>query len=147
MKGEVHDEHCWLLGGVAGHAGLFGTAAGVLRLCEALLDGWKGRERNCGWAAVLPQALQRQLAHQTWCMGFDTPTAGASSSGSFFAPSSVGHLGFTGTSFWIDPERELIVVLLSNRVHPSRENIRIRQFRPRFHDAAATRFRPAFLAA
>lgn len=134
IQGEVHDEHCWLLGGMAGHAGLFGTAAGVLRLCTAILDAWKGRDAKCAWAAFLPQALRPQLDGQTWCMGFDTPTAGASSSGRYFSPASIGHLGFTGTSFWIDPDKELIAVLLSNRVHPSRENTKIRQFRPIFHD-------------
>jgi serine-type D-Ala-D-Ala carboxypeptidase len=138
IQGEVHDEHCWLLGGVAGHAGLFGTATGVLRLCGAILDAWQGRAgEGVAWAAFVPQALQRQIADQTWCMGFDTPSSGASSSGRYFSPTSVGHLGFTGTSFWIDPERALLAVLLSNRVHPSRENLRIRQFRPRFHDALA----------
>jgi CubicO group peptidase (beta-lactamase class C family) len=139
IQGEVHDEHCWLLGGMAGHAGLFGTAAGVLRLCGAIADAWKRRQADCAWAAFLPQALRRQLDGQTWCLGFDTPTAGASSSGRYFSPASIGHLGFTGTSFWIDPERELIAVLLSNRVHPSRENTKIRQFRPFFHDALRLR--------
>ncbi|CAK8715284.1 MAG: CubicO group peptidase, beta-lactamase class C family [Candidatus Electronema aureum] len=135
IKGEVHDEHCWLLHGVAGHAGLFGTAAGVLRFCGAILDGWQGRDIGCSWSEYLSQGLQRQLPEQTWCLGFDTPSAGASSSGRYFSATSIGHLGFTGTSFWIDPEKELIVVLLTNRVHPSRENTKIRQFRPYFHDA------------
>ncbi|WP_417915467.1 serine hydrolase domain-containing protein [Candidatus Electronema sp. JM] len=141
VQGEVHDEHCWLLGGVAGHAGLFGTAAAVLRLCAAILDGWQNKGASgCAWAAFLPEALRQQLPGQTWRMGFDSPTPGTSSSGSCFSPSSAGHLGFTGTSFWLDPERELIVVLLSNRVHPSRDNTRIRQFRPFFHDALRSFF-------
>lgn len=135
MRGEVHDEHCWLLHGVAGHAGLFGTAKGVLQLCSAILDGWQGKDIGCAWAAFLPQGLRRQRADQTWCLGFDTPTVGASSSGRYFSATSVGHLGFTGTSFWIDPVKQLIVVLLTNRVNPSRENVKIRQFRPQFHDA------------
>ena len=137
MRGEVHDEHCWLLHGLAGHAGLFGTISGVLRLCGAILDSWKGQCATCSWAAFLPQGLQPQLSGQTWCLGFDRPTPGSSSSGWHFSAQSIGHLGFTGTSFWIDPDKELIVVLLSNRVHPSRENSTIRQFRPWFHDAAA----------
>jgi CubicO group peptidase (beta-lactamase class C family) len=135
IKGEVHDEHCWLLHGVAGHAGLFGTVAGVLHLCGAILDGWQGKDIGCAWAAFLPQGLRRQYADQTWCLGFDTPSAGASSSGRYFSATSVGHLGFTGTSFWLDPVKELIVVLLTNRVHPSRDNVQIRQFRPQFHEA------------
>jgi serine-type D-Ala-D-Ala carboxypeptidase len=136
LRGEVHDEHCWLLHGLAGHAGLFGTVSGVLRLCGAILDSWKGGAATCSWAAFLPQGLEPQLSDQTWCLGFDRPTPGSSSSGRHFSAPSIGHLGFTGTSFWIDPEQELIVVLLSNRVHPSRENNKIRQFRPWFHDAA-----------
>ncbi len=136
MRGEVHDEHCWLLNGLAGHAGLFGTVSGALRLCGAILDGWKRNGPACSWTAFLPHGLQPQLSGQTWCLGFDRPSPGASSSGRHFSAQSVGHLGFTGTSFWIDPEQELIVVLLSNRVHPSRENSKIRQFRPWFHDAA-----------
>ncbi len=135
LRGEVHDEHCFLMGGVAGHAGLFGTAGGVLRLCERILSAWKGKG---GWNLVnrdiLARGLTRVSRSGSWCLGFDTPTPGRSSSGRFFSGVSVGHLGFTGTSFWIDPERDVIVVLLTNRVHPTRENIRIRQFRPWFHD-------------
>lgn len=67
-------------------------------------------------------------------MGFDTPSPAASSAGSYFSPRSVGHLGFTGTSFWLDLEREILVVLLTNRVYPSRGNDRIKAFRPMVHD-------------
>ena len=135
LRGEVHDEHCSLMGGIAGHAGLFGTAAGVLRLCEQILSVWKGKRE---WALVNRELLARGLTRVShsgsWCLGFDTPTPGKSSSGRFFSGASVGHLGFTGTSFWIDPEREIIVVLLTNRVHPTRENKKIQRFRPWFHD-------------
>jgi len=135
LQGEVHDEHCWLLGGVAGHAGLFGTVEAVVRLCECLLDIWKGRASHPGFTApLLIHALSSKHPHSSWCLGFDTPSVGVSSSGKYFSPQSVGHLGFSGTSFWIDPEREVIVVLLTNRIHPSRENAKIRQFRPTFHD-------------
>lgn len=138
MRAEAHDEHCWLMQGVAGHAGLFGTADGVLRLCGAILDQWQGAQAApCGWAAFLRQGLERRRSGGAWRLGFDTPTAGASSSGRWFSPDSIGHLGFTGTSFWIDPEKELIAVLLTNRVHPSRENTKIREFRPYFHDRIA----------
>lgn len=135
LQGEVHDEHGWLMGGVAGHAGLFGTLHGVLALGEWILDLWQGRtEHSTIPVALLRTALERQLANGTWCLGFDTPTVGSSSSGRYFSPCSVGHLGFSGTSFWIDPKRDVVVVLLTNRVHPSRENTRIRRFRPFFHD-------------
>ncbi|WP_169701657.1 serine hydrolase domain-containing protein [Desulfobulbus propionicus] len=135
LQGEVHDEHCWLMGGVAGHAGLFGTIEAVMRLCERLLDIWKGRNSHPAFAnALLREALTRRHQSSSWCLGFDTPTPGRSSSGHLFSAHSVGHLGFSGTSFWIDPEQEVIIVLLTNRVHPSRENIKIRPFRPIFHD-------------
>jgi len=135
IQGEVHDEHCWLMGGVAGHAGLFGTIEGVLGLCELLLDVWKGDANHPAFAAeLLRYALTQKHPSSGWCLGFDTPTPGVSSSGRFFSPASVGHLGFSGTSFWIDPEKDVIIVLLTNRIHPSRENVKIRQFRPYFHD-------------
>ena len=136
MQGEVHDEHCWLMGGVAGHAGLFGTAGGVLSLCECLLDCWQERASHPAFANnLLRYALNwKQPGESCWRLGFDTPSSGQSSSGRYFSPKSVGHLGFTGTSFWIDLERNVIVVLLTNRVHPSRENIKIREFRPYFHN-------------
>ncbi len=135
IQGEVHDEHCWLMGGVSGHAGLFGTVDGVLTLCELLLDIWKDRATHPAFPnALLQQALISKHPSESWCLGFDTPSPGISSCGSLFSPRSVGHLGFSGTSFWIDPDRDIIVVLLTNRIHPSRENIKIRTFRPFFHD-------------
>ena len=135
MQGEVHDEHCWLMGGVAGHAGLFGTVGGVLSLCECLLDCWQERASHPAFSNnLLRYALNWKQPGESWRLGFDTPSSGRSSSGRYFSPKSVGHLGFTGTSFWIDPEQNVIVVLLTNRVHPSRENIKIREFRPFFHD-------------
>lgn len=135
IQGEVHDEHCWLMGGVAGHAGLFGTGEAVLRLCECLLDSWHGRIRHPAvpgdWLNI---ALHKKAEGNTRCMGFDTPSPEGSSSGRYFSQRTVGHLGFTGTSFWIDHDRNLVVVLLTNRVHPTRENTKIKEFRPFFHD-------------
>lgn len=136
MQGEVHDEHCWLMGGVAGHAGLFGTLRGVMSLCTMFLDIWKNRgpaSFPCG-GELMREALTTRHTNGTWCLGFDTPTPGRSSSGRYFSPASVGHLGFTGTSFWIDPQQDIVIVLLTNRVHPSRTNQKIRVFRPFFHD-------------
>jgi len=135
IQGEVHDEHCWLLGGVSGHAGLFGTVEGVMTLCELILDIWKNRAAHPAFPnALLQQALISKHPSESWCLGFDTPSPGISSCGSLFSPRSVGHLGFSGTSFWIDPDRDIIVVLLTNRIHPSRGNIKIRTFRPHFHN-------------
>ena len=136
MQGEAHDEHCWLMGGVAGHAGLFGTLRGVMGLCAMILDVWNNRGKAsfpCG-QELLREALTTRHKNGSWCLGFDTPTPGHSSSGQYFSPQSVGHLGFTGTSFWIDPLHDIAIVLLTNRVHPSRINEKIRIFRPYFHD-------------
>lgn len=137
LCGEVSDENCFALDGVAGHAGLFGTTGAVLTLVEAIHDLWLGE--TCP-LAISPADLRAFLTRQptpesTWALGFDTPSASGSTSGRFFSPRSVGHLGFTGTSFWIDPEHHVMVVVLSNRVHPSRENNQIRAFRPTLHDA------------
>lgn len=135
IQGEVHDEHCWLMGGVCGHAGLFGTIGGVQLLCEFLLDCWQGRKKHPAIdIELLRYALQWHEGGKSWRLGFDSPTAGQSSSGRYLSPRSVGHLGFTGTSFWIDPEQDMAVILLTNRVHPTRENVLIRKYRPYFHD-------------
>lgn len=135
LQGEVHDEHCWLMGGVAGHAGLFGTVDAVMVLCELLLDVWKKKATHPAFRSeLLWHAFQQKHPQSGWCLGFDTPTPGGSSSGKFFSPTSVGHLGFSGTSFWIDLEKEVVVVLLTNRIHPSRDNVKIRSYRPYFHD-------------
>lgn len=118
LWGEVHDPNAWAMGGVAGHAGLFSTADDVLRFAQAVIDVWHARSE------VFPRDwLVRFLTkndapvNTTWALGWDTPTPGASSAGQYFSPTSVGHLGFTGTSLWIDLEREAAVVMLTNRVH------------------------------
>ncbi|PID72168.1 MAG: serine hydrolase [Desulfobulbus propionicus] len=134
MQSQVHDEHCYLLGGVAGHAGLFGNIYGVLFLCEHILDSWVEKRTSLSGIPFY-QLFNHYTAHSNWYLGFDTPTIGNSTSGQYFSPNSAGHLGFTGTSLWMDPEKEIIVVLLSNRINPTRENEKIRQFRPFFHDS------------
>ncbi|MFP7754177.1 serine hydrolase domain-containing protein [Thermodesulfobacteriota bacterium B35] len=132
LTGEVHDEHCWLMDGVSGHAGLFGTVGAVLTMCTRILDQWQGRGES--GAHALATGLQRKYRDRTWCRGFDMPSPQGSSGGHLLSRHSIGHLGYTGTSFWIDPEKKVIMVLLSNRVHPDRSNRKIRRFRPRFHD-------------
>jgi len=138
LCGQVHDDNAFCLDGGAGHAGLFGNSSGVLALTEQLLGVWQGliNQPAFGSRKELKRFLKRQtdIPGSTWALGFDTPSEKNSSSGRYFSPLSVGHLGFTGTSFWIDPQRELSVVLLTNRVHPHRENTKIRRFRPLFHD-------------
>ncbi len=140
LCGEVSDENTHALGGVAGQAGLFGDVASAIALVTFLLDCWQGRRTHPAFSMkTLRTFLSREgsVPESTWALGFDTPSSSHSSAGRFFSPRSVGHLGFTGTSFWIDPDRDLAVVLLTNRVHPSRDNLAIRGFRPRFHDAVA----------
>lgn len=136
LVGEVHDENCYLMGGVAGHAGLFSTAREVDRILACLLEAWEGRPSPFGQEGVRT-FLRRATADRggTWALGWDSPTPGASASGRHFSPTSFGHNGFTGTSVWMDLERRVAVVLLTNRVHPDRTNLSIRSLRPEVHDA------------
>jgi CubicO group peptidase (beta-lactamase class C family) len=138
LRGEVHDDNCFVLGGVAGHAGLFGNARDVLAAGLLWLDAYKER------SSPLPAGLTRKywtfthVKGGTRVLGWDTVSQQGSATGRRFSPSSRGHLGFTGTSLWIDPERELVVALLTNRVHPTRDNEKIKAFRPVFHDSLMT---------
>jgi serine-type D-Ala-D-Ala carboxypeptidase len=137
VRGDVHDENAYVLDGWSGHAGLFGTAAEVYVLARHVVDSYFGKRD--GW--ITPGTARRFLSlgssrcPGTYALGWDTPTPGGSSSGSFFSRATVGHLGFTGTSLWIDLERDVAIVLLTNRVHPTRTNEKIRVFRPFIHDA------------
>ncbi len=133
LCGEVHDENAYALGGVAGHAGLFGTAHAVSQLSAAWLRAVKGRDGFLN-AALAERFVRRQTDGASWGLGWDTPSA-PSSSGTRFSSRAFGHVGFTGTSLWIDPSCELEVVIVSNRVHPTRANTAIQTFRPRIHDA------------
>lgn len=140
LRGEVHDENAAAMGGVAGHAGLFGTAESVLAVSGPWLRSHNNRESILDGALVRQFTTRQEPASQTsWALGWDTPS-GQSSSGSHFSERSFGHLGYTGTSLWIDPLCELEVVLLSNRVHPSRRNEKIRAFRPFIHDLVYREF-------
>lgn len=137
LSGEVSDDNTWAVGGVSGQAGLFGAIDSVLALSSFLLDAWQDQASHPHFAnALLKEFFKRQdmVKESTWALGFDTPSPTGSSAGRYISKGSVGHLGFTGTSFWIDPQRQLVMVLLTNRVHPSRENNLIREFRPLFHE-------------
>jgi len=116
--GEVHDPNAAAMGGVAGHAGLFSTVDDVMKFALTALDVWHGRS-DVWPRELLHTYFSKQGMPETsdWALGWDTPTAGTSSSGQYFSPQSVGHLGFTGTSLWIDLESEAIVVMLTNRIH------------------------------
>jgi len=137
LRGEVHDDNAYAMGGVSGQAGLFGTAEDVAALAEAWLRSGAGRGGPFDPGLVREFWRRSPLPGSTRALGFDTPSPGASQAGVGFGPRAVGHLGFTGTSLWMDPDRELVVVLLTNRVHPSRSNEAIKAFRPALHEAAA----------
>ena len=135
FTGVVHDEHARLLGGVSGHAGLFGSALAVWVLARPWLGGGFFSE---SWLA---EFRSRQPGLE-WALGWDTPTPGSSSGHHMTPGGAIGHLGYAGTSLWIDWKRERVVVLLTNRVHPVRTNNRIREFRPILHDAIMEGFGP-----
>lgn len=133
LRGEVHDDNAWSVGGVDGHAGLFGTAASVHALLTELLDSYLGKgEPRFFQTNLIRLFLTRTSGGRAF--GFDVPNAEGASCGRHFSYQSVGHLGFTGTSFWMDLAKQVIVILLTNRVHPSRDNTQIREFRPILHD-------------
>jgi CubicO group peptidase (beta-lactamase class C family) len=136
LVGEVHDENAWALGGVAGHAGLFGTAAAVGAFARAALRTIAGEPILASPATMREFITRVDVPDSSRALGWDTmlPT---SSCGTRLSPTSIGHTGFTGTSLWIDWERDLYIVLLTNRVNPTRENIALRQWRPQIHDAIA----------
>jgi CubicO group peptidase (beta-lactamase class C family) len=134
LQGEVHDENAYALGGVAGHAGLFGSVGAVGAFARAVLASLRGPN----WIGT-PEFMRAFLSPSavpgsSRALAWDTmrPT---SSCGTLMSPTAVGHTGFTGTSLWIDWEREVYVVLLTNRVHPTRENAALVTLRPQFHDA------------
>jgi len=136
LQGEVHDENAYAMGGYAGHAGLFGTAADVGTIGSFLLRCYNGSQEELLRPDTVQTFFERQRHPRdtTWALGWDTPSRSGSSTGTFFSEKSVGHLGFTGTSLWIDLEKQVMVIFLTNRVHPSRENEEIKVFRPRIHD-------------
>lgn len=133
IQGEVHDENASVMGGVAGHAGLFAPAGDVARFAECMLRGGAPilrRETITVFLAPQPS----QTGTNTRGLGWDFPSQ-PSQSGRYFTRTSYGHLGFTGTSLWVDRERGLSVTLLSNRTWPERASQEIKRVRPAFHDA------------
>ncbi len=129
----VHDQNAALLGGVAGHAGLYSTTGDLIRMVTMLMHGGSVNNHTSIHAATLNTFLARKESERA--SGWDLRSLdGHSSAGDYFSNRSYGHLGYTGTSIWIDPEKELAVILLSNRVYPSSANIKIRTFRPLLHN-------------
>jgi serine-type D-Ala-D-Ala carboxypeptidase len=137
VLGEVDDANAYAMGGIAGHAGLFSDAADLSAIAGALVASWKG-----GAGAFVAPEIVREfwtpagVPGSTWRLGWDGPAPQSSQAGERMPRTAVGHLGFTGCSLWIDPERETWIVLLANRVHPAvPDPDRFRAFRPRVHDA------------
>jgi len=153
ILGTVHDENAWKLGGVSGHAGLFSTGGDLARFAQWLLER---RRRTAEDGGVAPSADLRRLSpplvdeftHRqgippgsSRALGWDTPSEN-SSAGTKLGPRAFGHTGFTGTSIWIDPDKDLFIILLTNRVNPTRENNRIGRVRPRVADLVVDALTP-----
>jgi CubicO group peptidase (beta-lactamase class C family) len=132
IQGEVQDENASVMGGVAGHAGLFSTPEDLARFAHAMLNGGRPILRS----ATIELFTRREAvpAGTSRALGWDTPSS-PSQSGKYLSPRSFGHLGYTGSSLWIDPERQLSITLLTNRTWPDCQNHAIKQVRPAVHDA------------
>lgn len=141
LRGDVHDENAARLEGVAGHAGLFSTGPDLGRFAQWILQTYHGSVDSSDGVPVDPATVRDFVKRQpgpegsTRALGWDTPSTEGSSAGLLLSRSSFGHTGFTGTSIWIDPERDLFIILLTNRVHPTRENSAMRWVRPKVADA------------
>jgi beta-glucosidase-like glycosyl hydrolase/CubicO group peptidase (beta-lactamase class C family) len=135
IQGEVHDENAAAIGGVSGHAGVFSTAPDLAAFCQMLLNGGVYAHQRILRRETISEFTEAQkLSAGTRTLGWAVPTEGGSS-GHFMSPHTFGHTGFTGTSIWIDADRQLFVVFLTNRVHPTRENQKLAKVRPALHDA------------
>ncbi|MBT3250976.1 MAG: serine hydrolase [Candidatus Marinimicrobia bacterium] len=136
VHGIVHDENAFLLGGIAPHAGIFSTAENIGNYSQMLINGGTFLGKRYFDKYIIDKFTTRQNmpSGSDRALGWDTPSQnGNSSAGDYFSPSSFGHLGFTGTSMWIDPEQKIMIILLTNRVHPTRERGGIYSVRRRFH--------------
>ena len=135
IRGTVHDENAALLGGVSGHAGLFSTAGDLAVFMQMVMGkGTYGGIRYFSENTVFEFTGKKQPGGER-LLGWDLKSPKGSSAGDLFSESSFGHTGFTGTSIWVDPERGLFVVFLTNRVHPTRANVKLFKIRPVLHDA------------
>ena len=145
VHGEVHDENAWVMDGVAGHAGMFSTAGDLAIFCQMMLNGGQYAHRRLLKRATVAQFTSAEpISANTRTLGWNVPTP-PSSSGQYFSPRSYGHNGYTGTSIWVDPDKELFVVLLTNRVNPTRKNDKIQRVRPAVHDAVVEALGPTGL--
>jgi CubicO group peptidase (beta-lactamase class C family) len=139
MQGEVMDENAWTMGGVAGHAGLFGTAKAIHVMLTEFRKARLGKSRLISqktFQNFCVPSKNRGAKERYFTLGFDTPTKGKSQSGTYFSKNSIGHLGYAGTSFWWDLDQNFWIILLTNRCYPSCKNKKISEFRPKLHDVA-----------
>ncbi len=134
LQGEVHDETSALLNGIAGHAGLFSTANDISKLMAVLMNKGKFNDKQFIQQSTIDFFTKRYSDESSRAIGWDTKSEVGSSSGIYFSKNSFGHTGFTGTSIWADPERNLFVVFLTNRVYPTRENGKLGKVRPELHN-------------
>lgn len=135
LQGEVHDETSSMLGGVAGHAGLFSTANDLSKFMSMIMNKGRYKNKQLIKKETIELFIKKQSDQSSRGLGWDTKSEKGSSAGNLFSSNSFGHTGYTGTSIWADPERNLFVVFLTNRVYPSRENTKIISFRPQLHDS------------
>lgn len=135
IHGDVHDQNCYAMGGVAGHAGLFSTTEDIHRLLVRLVDSYKGQSDF-----IAPDIVRLFWSDQftppdsTWRLGWDSPSRPVSSTGRYTSDNCVGHLGYTGCLITIDLDQDYWIILLTNRIHPTTTNEQIKQFRPYIHD-------------
>lgn len=131
LSGKVNDDNCRVIGGVSGHAGLFGSLQGVLGITLDIMNNYAGKKSKIEFKI---KDYLFELSQKPWVFGFDTPAAVNSTSGKFFSKKTIGHLGFTGTSFWLDLENDIAVVLLTNRVLLGGSIEKMKSFRQNVHD-------------
>ena len=136
VHGEVHDQNAYAMGGVAGHAGLFSTTKDLHRFISELVQCYHGKS---DWipAEIVQTFLDYPHKPGEFVLGWDTPKAKGSLAGQYFSVKTIGHLGYSGCSMWIDLAKNFWVILLTNRIHPNATNEKIRAFRPRLHDLIA----------
>jgi CubicO group peptidase (beta-lactamase class C family) len=140
LVGEVHDDNAWFAGGIDGHAGLFGSAEAVFRLLRYVVADFRCIRERTFFSQKILSEIFHGVKSNPLPMGFDRPSVENSSAGRYFSTNTVGHLGFTGVSFWMDLDKDVTVILFTNRVHPFRWNTRLVQFRPRIHDRIMEHF-------
>jgi len=141
LVGTVHDDNACTVNGLPGHAGLFGDAGSVYKLLWRLMQTYHQEASLAGISTKVVRLFLTSCKIGGRAKGFDIPGMVDSAGGSYFSDNSVGHLGFTGTSFWMDLQNRMIIIFLTNRVHPSRNNEAIKTFRPKLHDCAMRQFR------